>query len=862
MKKQLQLLTLLAFIGFSSSQLHAQNGTFTENSGTIAVNSLWSNAENWVMDPVIPLGPATGIATVTTNADLDNDSFSVSEIIIDGTAVTISNGTLTIQGSSSSSINPNAIGNANNATTTFNCDVIFDSGKRIRNTGSSTITFAAGNTVTFGSNNVNFNNQSDTNPIIFQGIVDGTGTSGVRGRVILGSSSDFTGFSGTFNFSGNFSGLLIVDSAVDFVNSSITSSMNVSHANNPTAEVLFNTDQNNLVNLSVTTALTLNFDSAVTAVQFSGTDAMTGVVNLQNYTSGVLKIGTTNAEVSQAILNTWLIDGVEPANGTIIQDTDGSIIIPAYTSTTDTGINWEDDTSWLGNIAPTTASDNVFIQGSLIINSDVTVNNFTVLAGGEVTVNPTKSLTVNGNAVTNNNLFAESSATSFSSLIFNGTVTGEVGYNRWVHKTPVNDLISSSISETFGDIAGSFYANPSNPNQKAFGPFDNVSGSYVNWDTTTNNSTVLVAGKGYRAARDTNDGLVLFQGELFSQDETITIAITDESATSTGNYERWNLIGNPYPSYLDFNAFFTANSSQFDTGAFQAIYGYDGNASDGWTVWNNLNGEKIAPGQGFLVRSKTGGGTVTFTPAMRTIGSSDDFIAGRSSTPNHVLSELFLANDSSTYTTKIYFVENQTRGLDPGYDAGAYAGSANGIYTNLVENNVGIELVIQALPYNDFNDVVVPLGVVSDAATQLTIGLNATMTTIPSTVNIYLEDNVTNTWTLLNTSNYVFTPSTTLNGTGRFYLHFSSMALSMDDNMFSGINIYTEQASKTVVVEGLLNANTTAVIYDMQGRLVLQKALNTANATNVLNVSGLITGVYIVELKSEAQKRTQKIMIN
>ncbi|QXP78586.1 MULTISPECIES: T9SS type A sorting domain-containing protein [Winogradskyella] len=856
MKKQFRFLILLAFFSFSSLQLHAQNGTFTENSGTIATNSLWANIENWVMDPVTSLAPATGIATITTNADLGVGSFNVGEIIIDGTAVTISNGTLTIEGTTASSTNPNAIGNnANNATTIFDCDVIFDSGKRIRNSDSGTITFAAGKTVTFGTNDINLNNLSNTNPIEFQGILTGSGTIGLKGIIVLGSNSDFTGFTGTFKFTGNSNALLIVNGQ-NTIEGSIVSDTN------GTAEVLFNVNQDSMDDLSVETSLALDFDPTVTLVQFSGIGTMTGVINLKNYTSGVLKIGTTATTVTQAILDTWLIDGVEPANGTIVQDTDGSIIIPAYTSTTDTGINWEDNTSWLENIAPTTATDNVFIQGSLIINSDVTVNNFSILSGGAVTVDPGKSLTVNGNAATNDNLFAESNATSFSSLIFNGTETGEIGYNRWVHKTPVNDLISSPVSENFGDIESSLLANPSDATQRAFGPFDNVTGLYVNWDTTNNGTTVLEPGKGYRAARDVADGTILFQAEPFSHEANVTIAITDASATSTGNYERWNLIGNPFPSYLEFNTFFTANSSQFDTGAFQAIYGYDGDASDGWIVWNNLNGEKLTPGQGFFVRSKTGGGTVTFTPEMRTIGSSDDFIAGRSSTPNHVLSELFLANDSSTYTTRIYFVENQTRGLDPGYDAGAYAGSANGIYTNLVENNVGIELAIQALPYNDFNDEVVPLGVVSDAATQLTIGLNATITTIPSTVNIYLEDNVTNTWTLLNTNNYVFTPSTTLNGTGRFYVHFSSMALSIDDNMFNGINIYTEQASKTVVVEGLLNADTTAVIYDMQGRLVLQKALNTANTTNVFNVSALKTGVYIVELKSEAQKRTQKIMIN
>ena len=322
-----------------------------------------------------------------------------------------------------------------------------------------------------------------------------------------------------------------------------------------------------------------------------------------------------------------------------------------------------------------------------------------------------------------------------------------------------------------------------------------------------------------------------------------------------------------YPSYLDFTTFFNLNKTQFDTGAFQALYGYNGAASgDKWEAYNLLNlppDGKITPGQGFFVKTiASTTGTVTFTPAMRTIGSSDDFIVGRSANNlNIALAKLHLSNSSDTYSTDIYFVDNQTRGLDPGYDAGAYLGASNGIFTNLVENNTGIDMAIQALPYNDFNDVVVPLGIKGEAGIQLTIGLDTETVSLPSNINVYLEDNVTNTWTILNTGDYVFTPASTLNGTGRFYVHFSSSTLSTEDNLLNGLNIYSEQATKTVVVKGQLNSDTTAAIYDVQGRLIVQNALNTSNTTNTINVNALKAGIYIVELKSNTQNRTQKIII-
>ena len=82
-----------------------------------------------------------------------------------------------------------------------------------------------------------------------------------------------------------------------------------------------------------------------------------------------------------------------------------------------------------------------------------------------------------------------------------------------------------------------------------------------------------------------------------------------------------------------------------------------------------------------------------------------------------------------------------------------------------------------------------PLGVNGDAGTQLTIGLGAETVSIPSHINVYLEDNVANTWTLLNNSDYIFTPSAELSGTGRFYVHFTPTTLSTKDNLLNGLNI-------------------------------------------------------------------------
>ena len=215
---------------------------------------------------------------------------------------------------------------------------------------------------------------------------------------------------------------------------------------------------------------------------------------------------------------------------------------------------------------------------------------------------------------------------------------------------------------------------------------------------------------------------------------------------------------------------------------------------------------------------------------------------------------------SNTYPTDIYFINGTTRGLDPGYDSGAFGGSAAGLYTNLVENNTGLELAIQSLPHNDLNDVVVPLGVKADQGTQISIGVDAD-STLPANINVYLEDNLSNTWTLLNANDYVLTPTENLSDTGRFFVHFTEGTLSTNDNTLNGIQIYAQNEIKSVVVKGQLSNNTTASIFDLQGRQILQNVLDNSTTTNTIDVSVLSSGIYIVKLNNQNQNKTQKIII-
>jgi hypothetical protein len=60
----------------------------------------------------------------------------------------------------------------------------------------------------------------------------------------------------------------------------------------------------------------------------------------------------------------------------------------------------------------------------------------------------------------------------------------------------------------------------------------------------------------------------------------------------------------------------------------------------------------------------------------------------------------------------------------------------------------------------------------------------------------------------------------------------------------------------------MLVGKTQLDLYDVQGRLVLSRALESGSNTNSINVEALQSGVYIVKLDVSGAVRTEKVIIN
>ena len=234
--------------------------------------------------------------------------------------------------------------------------------------------------------------------------------------------------------------------------------------------------------------------------------------------------------------------------------------------------------------------------------------------------------------------------------------------------------------------------------------------------------------------------------------------------------------------------------------------------------------------------------------------------------PNVGFFKLHLNSGKKNYSTDFYFNNASTKGLDIGYDAGMPMGGTPNfsIYSKLLEGREysQVDFAIQSLPYSILlSTVSIPVSVNIDAGLECSIKISESY--LSPEIKVYLEDTLTNTVTLINTSAYKFTTTTTLSGEGRFNIRFSSfrVTLSSEANVLESLKIFNLKSEKSIAIKGILTEKTDLKLYDLQGRLVSKYILDNGSSFNQLDVTNINPGIYIILLQNSTHQKTQKVMI-
>ena len=513
--------------------------------------------------------------------------------------------------------------------------------------------------------------------------------------------------------------------------------------------------------------------------------------------------------------------------------------------------------------------------------------------------NPAGSLFITGSSITvskNAYLYLEkdftntggsvvlnSDSNEFASMIVEGTATGNITYNKYVNYVGSDewDLVGSPVVNQ--SISGFVTANddplaidPTGPTYYAIGTHDAATNNFTNYTGATIGSAGnFIPAKGYQMATDYG-ATMAFTGEVATTTQTVNVQ--NQNGANGGVGVRWNLVSNPFPSYIkgniaadDTHNFLKVNADAGiidNQSAFLAAYGWKADGS-GYVAYNYITGSTgdftpllIAPGQGFFVAAnQSTQQALIFTPQMRTVAGGDDFIDGAPILLNYNFNLKLFHGNSEKAETKYFFQEGLTLGLDPGYDAGALDQSIP-LSSRLPEADTGVNLQINAMSLESAYNQTIPL-VINQQEGQ-TFRISISNNTLPENINVYLEDVLNGTLTPLNEQDFELNAQEDLSDDGRFYLHFTTQSLAIDDVLNpNNINLYKLNTDTFITIKGLTPdmGKTSAALYNILGMKVRQKALNTSQDTHYISTRGLASGVYIIKLNAGDVSFSKKVII-
>jgi len=506
---------------------------------------------------------------------------------------------------------------------------------------------------------------------------------------------------------------------------------------------------------------------------------------------------------------------------------------------------------------------NFIITNSLLINVDK-----------KFLINPSIELTVNGvGAIVNN--------AGNGGLVLKSTIAGTASLIHDTNNVPatVERYISGAAEDWH------FLSSPVS-NQSIDGSTWLPNGSYGNgtgfdlyvWDeptpcwvyqpsttaipswATVHTSANFVPGRGYLySVQDIGSAKQNKKFEGLLNNGAINYSITKMAASvPLPDVSGFNLVGNPYPSSIDWKATsgWTRSTLKPSAGGYDmwiwnpAKNNYGVYNSTGTTGTNDVT-QYIAPMQGFFVRAATNG-NLSFDNAIRVhTGASNWFKPSKTKNKSYEKPQnikVKIASQSGLGSDEVLLQFGHASSEAGAAKLYSTVKTAPSAYLTMGKEELSVRYLT-----NTTDNPSVPLAFKPGSNGNYTLSIDLDYADYDFVI---LEDKKTKTFhNLLETPNYQFKAS--LNDkTDRFVLHFTPQDAVPEENLSA--SIYYD-GNDIILDLSLVPEQTEVKIYDMLGRIILHKMVE-GNTIHHLPIS--IKGqVYIVLAKSENQSITKKVLV-
>lgn len=547
----------------------------------------------------------------------------------------------------------------------------------------------------------------------------------------------------------------------------------------------------------------------------SGTSGLDfGPGGIMSFTFNVIDCGDVDLDFNLAICEVVDFD----VNPIMISYTNGGVITNSLPLVTWSGLvdtDWGNSANWVEGVVPGCNTDVIIAPSANIPEIPVAKAYFVI---SSLVIMPGAALTIMGSLNVINDLHLMSDPSGTASLIDNGSLS--VGGNTYVDRTYSTTswhLISSPVDNAQSGIYTGRY-------------LQQYSEGTNSWFDIVPTTDPLIACTGYALWEPFSNEMFTYNGILNSGAKSAMI-----TNTATAPYG-WNLLGNPYPSSLDWMMVAAANATKING----AVYYLD--AATGMFVSFNggMGGGSpyVPPMQGFFVSAVNPMDIFIVDNTMRTHNGQNIYYK------NDFSNMVTLEVEGNGYTDATYlrFDSEATVDFDGQYDAYKLFSWFNEEVPQIYTNTNGTDLSINVLPEVDAVSV------------NFKAGVSATYTISADVKDfeyLVLEDLQTGIETNLLKDSYSFEYNIN-EPAERFMMHFAPLGVSQ----FNSVNARIYGYNDNIYVNVPEQFEGEIYIINMMGQEV-----NHVNAQGGMNILAAESGYYLVKVVAENGVMTEKVYV-
>lgn len=545
----------------------------------------------------------------------------------------------------------------------------------------------------------------------------------------------------------------------------------------------------------------------------------------------------------------------------------------------DVTVNWKTlcvNTTWDGATwsIPPTSSTNLIFNGNYSSSANLsgcscTVNSGTVVFNSGHTLSIADGVDVLGGSLTFNN---NAGLVQTYSVVNTGDITYVrdsspiiyFDYTYWSSPTTGSQTLLNFSPNTLGDKFFTYHNS---------------------WIYAPPSSTTFTKGIGYaiRAPQTASPSIpTVFTHQFIGVPNNGNVDVAVALGPPVSN----RLIGNPYPSTLDANAFInnnvvgTGNINQTISGTLyfwthnHTLSGNNYLATDyatynltGGTAVSTGTGNTTAPtqfiaaGQGFFINT-VANGNVSFRNFMRTATNTNNFYKSGQTVvmPEDKIEKhriwLNLTNETSNFSQALIgYVQNATNDYNPGYD-GLYFGSNQFVMYSLL-NNEAYTIQARELPFSDADTV--PLGFKTNVAGNLSMCLDHADGIFATNQKVFLEDVALHTIHDLKASPYTFySDFGTFNN--RFVLRFTNQNLNVVQFETPDASVDVFVSNQELRIHSKEYSIKSFVVYSILGQMLTSQEDVNRKEMILYNISQANQALIVKVILEEGQTVIKKIL--